>query len=247
MKLLIVDDEPNARTRLRRLIGKLEAPYEIVGEVGDGATALERCKVQAVEAVLLDIEMPGMDGLTVAKQLAQLDPPPAIILVTAYPQHALKAFEHGVQDYLVKPVRLERLRKALERIQLLTRPQHPAASEEQDSPPRRRHLSATRRGNIETVPVEEIHYLRAEQKYVSLYYAGGSLLIEDSLRTLEREFPDLFLRIHRNTLVARSQVQGLVKDPTGGYRVRLRDTGASLPVSRRHLPEVRRWLRGKRH
>ncbi len=241
MKLLIVDDEPHARTRLRRLIEKLGTAYEIVGEAEEGTTALARCKAQEVDVVLLDLEMPGVHGLTVAQQLTQLDPPPAILLVTAYPQHALKAFERGVQDYLVKPVRLERLQQALERVQTLTRPQQPA----KEPSHRRRFLSATRRGHIETVPVEEIYYLRAEQKYVTLHYAGGSLLIEDSLRTLEQEFPDLFLRIHRNTLVARRQMQGLIKVPEGGYRVRLRGLEETLPVSRRHLPEVRRWLRGK--
>lgn len=244
MKVLIADDEPLARERLRRLLAELGDEHQVVGEAPDGETALALCVREEPDVVLLDIEMPGMDGLEAAARLAQLDPPPAVVLVTAYPEFALDAFARRVADYLVKPVRRERLAAALDGVQIATRAQRQTPpSEPAADTPGRRHLSAPYRGGLRTVPIDEVLYLRATQKYVSVHYPGGELLVEESLKALEDEFADRFLRVHRNTLVARERVSGLEKAADGGVLICLRDCAECLPVSRRHLPEVRRWVR----
>lgn len=246
MKVMVVDDESPARQRLIRLLSEIPGDHELAGEATDGIEALELCRSQPVDLVLLDVQMPGMDGLDVARELATLDPPPAVILVTAYEQYALAAFENNVEDYLVKPVRRERLQAALERARVPTRAHRAALSGSTDeTPPRaRRHsLSAHYRGGLQTVPIEDIIYLQAEHKYVTVRHVGGELLVDESLKSLEDEFADLFLRIHRNALVARSRLSGLEKGTDGSTLVRLRDCKDHLPVSRRHLAEIRRWLR----
>jgi two-component system, LytTR family, response regulator AlgR len=242
VKILIVDDEGPARERLRRLLQEAGDHYEVVGEAGDGETALEACdNNEDIELVLLDISMPGMDGLETAARLAELAPPPVVILVTAHDAFALDAFERGVQDYLVKPVRRERLQAALERVRLPTRVQQDSLRE--PSPKRRRHLTAHYRGSLVAVPVEEVLYLQAEHKYVTVRHASGQILLDEPLKALEDEFSDLFMRVHRNALVSRRQVSGLDRAPDGSTLVRLRGCEERLPVSRRHLGEVRRWLR----
>lgn len=243
MRILIVDDEAPARQRLRRLLSELAGDYHVAGEAADGLAALEVCEKREVDLVLLDISMPGMDGLEVADRLAELDPPPAVILVTAYTEHALEAFEHRVDDYLVKPVRRQRLQAALDRVRVSTRPQRTALLESANPRGRRSRLSARYRGGLRSVPVAEVIYLQAEQKYVNLRHDSGQLLLDESLKALEEELGELFIRIHRNALVARWAVLGLEKGALGSTLVRLRGCAEGLPVSRRHLPELRRWLR----
>lgn len=244
MKVLVVDDESPARQRLVRMLSEMQGSYELAGEATDGIEAVEQCRTKPVDVVLLDVQMPGMNGLEAAKEIAQIQPPPAVILVTAYEQYALAAFEHQVEDYLVKPVRRERLQEALERVRVPTRPQRTALSNQEDLHPGRRHfLSAHYRGGLQTVPIENIIYLQAEHKYVTVRHTGGEILVDESLKSLEDEFPDLFVRIHRNALVAKARLSGLLKDSDGGVEVRLRDCPENLPVSRRHLAEIRRWLR----
>jgi two-component system response regulator AlgR len=244
MKVLVVDDESPARQRLIRMLSEMQGDYEIAGEASDGIEAVELCRSKPVDVVLLDVQMPGMNGLEVAKEITQVQPPPAVILVTAYEQYALAAFEHQVEDYLVKPVRRERLQEALERVRVPTRPQRIALSNKEDLYPGRRHfLSAHYRGGLQTVPIENIIYLQAEHKYVTVRHTGGELLVDESLKSLEDEFPDLFVRIHRNALVSKSRLTGLSKTSDGGVEVRLRDCAEHLPVRRRHLADSRRWLR----
>lgn len=244
MRILIADDEAPARQRLMRLISELGGDYELAGEAGDGERVLAACGEGDIDLVLLDIGMPGMNGLEAAGRLARLAPPPAVILVTAYEEYALDAFEHGVVDYLVKPVRRERLRAALERARVPSRPQRAALGErDPTAAPRRRQLTAHYRGGLLTVPVEDVIYLQAEHKYVTVRHPGGSILVEESLKSLEDEFADLFMRIHRNALVARRRLTGLVKDRGGGNLVCLSGCEERLAISRRHLPEVRRRLR----
>jgi two-component system, LytTR family, response regulator AlgR len=244
MKVLVVDDESPARQRLIRMLSEMQGDYEIAGEASDGIEAVELCRSKPVDVVLLDVQMPGMNGLEVAKEITQVQPPPAVILVTAYEQYALAAFEHQVEDYLVKPVRRERLQEALERVRVPTRPQRIALSNKEDLYPGRRHfLSAHYRGGLQTVPIENIIYLQAEHKYVTVRHTGGEILVDESLKSLEDEFPDLFVRIHRNALVSKSRLTGLSKTSDGGVEVRLRDCAEHLPVSRRHLADIRRWLR----
>jgi two-component system response regulator AlgR len=242
MRILVVDDEAPARERLRRLIEDLNEGHEIVGEAANGTEVVDKCIETDADLVLLDVQMPGLSGLDVAGELARLEPPPAVILVTAYPEYALEAFERKVADYLVKPVRRERLLEALQRLPLTTRPQRAGAQPVVD-PNRRRHLSAHYRGGVQTVPVDEVMYLLAEQKYVTVRHPQGRMLIDESLKALEQEFPDRFMRIHRNALVASDCLVGLEKGAEGASMAVLTGCEERLPVSRRHLPEVRRFLR----
>lgn len=242
MKILLVDDEAPALERLRRLIEELDGGYIIVGEATNGADAVAVARARDADVVLLDQKMPGMSGLETAAALEALDPPPAVVLVTAYPDYALDAFEHSVADYLVKPVRRERLAATLERLPRTTRPQQVLVGRnEQDEG--RRHLSAHYRGGVQTVLIEDVLYLLAEQKYVTVRHAGGRMLIDESLKSLEQEFPDRFVRIHRNALVAVRQLVGLEKAADGASLAVLSGCEERLPVSRRHLPEIRRFLR----
>lgn len=245
MKILIVDDEAPARQRLRRLLSEIQADYEVVGEAADGEQALDFCDDREVDLVLLDVRMPGMDGLEVAAHLAGLAPPPAVILVSAYAEYALDAFGRGADDYLLKPVRRERLEAALQRVRVPNRPQREALRQPSPAAPQRRQrLSAHYRGGLQSVPIDQVIYLQAEQKYVIVHHAQGQLLVDESLKSLEEEFAELFLRIHRNALVARRRMSGLQKSADGGgYLVCLRGCHERLSISRRHLAEVRRWLR----
>lgn len=239
MRVLIADDEPLARRRLHDLLDELGG-CEIVAEARDGREACEQAATLAPDVAILDIAMPVLDGLEAAHHLAELDSPPAVIFCTAYDEHALAAFDAHAVDYLVKPIRAERLATALERAARLrtepkSRPRLPAA--------RRTHLSARLRGMLRLIPVPDIHYLMAEEKYVTVHHHGGVDLIEDSLKSLEAEFGDTFLRIHRNCLVAPGCIRELSRDDEGREVVRLRHGDEALEVSRRCLPAVRKYLR----
>ena len=236
LKLVIADDEPLARERLRMLLAD-EAGVEVVAEAGDGQQVLDACAALHPHAVLLDIAMPGLDGLETARRLAGLVPPTAVVFCTAYDEHALSAFEAAALDYLVKPVRPERLAATLERV----RAYHAARPEQEGS--RRTQLCARLRGSLRVIPIEEVHYLQAEEKYVVVHHARGEDLIEESLKSLEIEFADRFLRIHRNCLVAREDIQELQRLADGRVLARLRRSDAALEVSRRCLPGLREKLR----
>jgi two-component system response regulator AlgR len=248
MNILVVDDEAQARERLRTLLlADIDGGYTLAGEASDGLQAIEICKSQRIDLVLLDVQIPGMNGLDTAQTLAALDPAPAVILVTAFEHETLDALGNQLAGCLVKPVCRERLLEALLRVRNPTTTRGVAAAVELDrkparSPPRR-GISAHYRGGLRTVPIEDVIYLRAEHKYVTVRHVDGELLVDDSLRALEQEFAELFLRIHRNALVARDRVSGLEKRSDGGAYIRLRDCPEQLQVSRRHLPEVRRWVR----
>lgn len=248
MNILVVDDEAQARERLRRLLADTDGRYTLAGEAADGLQAIEICKTQRIDLVLLDVQIPGMNGLDTARTLAALDPAPAVILVTAFKHDALEAFGDQSAGYLVKPVCGARLNEALRRVQNRTQSPSAVSVAETDSnrphTARRREISAHYRGGLRTVKVEDILYLRAEHKYVTVRHIGGELLVDESLRALEQEFADLFLRIHRNALVARDRVAGLEKRADGTSLMRLKDCPERLPVSRRHLAEVRRRMRG---
>lgn len=240
MKVLIADDEAPARDRLRRLVDEIGAPWEVTAEAADGAQALRLCGRTPIDVALLDVRMPGMDGLTCATALGSLETPPAVIFVTAYEEHALAAFEANAVDYLLKPIRRERLARALQRAQRLTQAQLTALGAQ---PAEQEHLVATYRGGMQRIAVDAVLYLRADQKYVVARHAGGEALLEESLRSLEERLGDRFVRVHRNALVARDAVVGLEKDAAGGCHLRLRGIPDRLEVSRRHLPEIRAWVR----
>ncbi len=243
MKALIVDDEPLARERLASLLREC-GNVEIVGEAGDGRAAVEAAARLAPELVLLDIRMPLMDGLEAARHLAGFDKPPAVIFCTAYDEHALAAFEASAVDYLVKPVRLERLRTALERARRFGAAALDRVAAASGAPSRQRsHLCARVRGNLVLVPVVDIVYLLAEDKYVVVHHTKGEVLIEEALKSLETEFVERFVRIHRNCLVSRDRLAGLTRAADGRIFAQIDGAAVALEVSRRNLPGLRKLVR----
>jgi two-component system response regulator AlgR len=244
MKILIVDDEQLARTRLRGMLQQLNG-YEVIAEAANGKQALEASQIHQPDVVLLDIRMPGMDGLEAAEHLSKLDTPPAVIFTTAYNDYALAAFKTHAVDYLLKPVRKEHLQQALTAAHRLNRAQLQAIGEAEARHAEPSHISARVKGNIQLIPVNEIYYFQAEHKYVTVGYPEGEVLIEDSLVTLEKKFPQRFMRIHRNALVATEYIAALEKDKQGHCHIKLKDCDKFLEISRRHLPAVRKFI--KRH
>jgi len=243
MKVLIVDDELPARQRLAAMLSGL-ADCEVAGEAGNGRQAVEMAEALAVDAVLMDIAMPVMDGLEAAQHLSGLEPRPAVIFCTAYDEHALAAFEAAAVDYLVKPVRLERLVEALERARRQRLAATPGLAGNAAAVQRQRtHLAARLRGNLRLIPIEDVYYLQAEEKYVLVHHARGEDLIEESLKSLEHEFADRFLRIHRNCLVANDEFLELKRLPDGQVQAVLRHGKLPLEVSRRCVPALRSRLK----
>ena len=239
MKVILVDDEPIARDRLRQLLADV-GDVDIVAEAGDGIEALHACAAHDPDLVLLDIAMPGVDGLEVARHLAAFEPRPAVVFCTAFDAHALSAFEAQAIDYLVKPVRAERLAAALERVRTFAAGRQHA---ETANGAERTHLCARLGGSLRLIPVEEVHYLQAEEKYVVVHHARGRDLIEESLKSLEDEFGERFVRIHRNCLVARHELMELRRAGDGHVHAVLRHGEHPLEVSRRCLPQLRAQLR----
>lgn len=232
MRVLIVDDEPLARARMAALLGEC-AGVEVVGNVGDGEAALAALGELQPDALLLDINMPGIDGVALAQRLAGRARP-QVIFCTAYEAHALKAFELGAADYLLKPVRLERLRDALQRAQrrLTDAPHEPAA-----------YLHGRLRGEQVRIALDEVICLLADEKYVVVQHRRGELLIEESLRQLEEAYPDQLIRLHRNCLVPPPRLLGLKTLADGRVLARLDGSELSPEISRRNLPAVRKLLR----
>ena len=242
MKILIVDDEQPARTRLRGMLQQLN-DYEVVAEAGNGKQALDASQTYRPDVVLLDIRMPGMDGLEAAEHLSKLDTPPAVIFTTAYNDYALSAFKTHAVDYLLKPVRKEQLQQALSAARRLNRAQLQAIGEAEAEHAEPSHISARIKGNIQLIPVDSIYFFQAEHKYVTVGYPDGEVLIEDSLITLEKRFSQRFMRIHRNALVAIDHIAALEKDTEGRCHIKLKDCDKALEVSRRHLPAVRKFIK----
>ena len=240
MRIVIVDDEPLARERLRRMIDAFPG-YDVVGEAGDGSSAVHCVNETAADTVLLDVHMPGMDGLQVARQLAAADVPPAVIFVTAHSEHALSAHNSHAAGYLLKPVRRDDLGAALTRASQPSRAQ--MASMEAGAPgDRRAYISARTRDGIERVAARDILYFWADQKYTTVYHMQGELLIEQSLLALEESLGDTFMRVHRKALVARRHIIGLRLDGPEGATLNVRHVREGVPVSRRRLSEVRALL-----
>ena len=247
MKILIVDDEQPARDRLRQLIGDL-GDYEVVGEAGNGEEAVSVTAETQPDIVLLDIRMPGVDGIQAAHHLNRLDPPPAIVFATAYDEYAIEAFEARAIGYVLKPVRRERLASALEQAARLAAGTVAEVAAASHMESRRKHVCSMSHGQLKLIPLEDVHYFQADQKYVCVYHGGGRDLIDDSLKSLEEEFAADFVRIHRGAVVAVASIERLEKTADGKHRVVLRD-GSQLPeneliISRRHLADVRQRLKG---
>ena len=240
MKVVIADDEPLARERLRSLLAE-HAGVEVVAEADNGLAALLACAEFHPDVVLLDIAMPGVDGLEAARHLAAFDPRPAVVFCTAYDAHALSAFEAAAIDYLMKPVRPERLSAALERARTFIGGREalaPAANQQA-----RTHLCARLRGSLRLIPVDDVHYLQAEEKYVVVHHARGEDLVEESLKSLEDEFGARFVRIHRNCLVARHELVELRRINDGRVQAILRHGKEPLEVSRRCVAGLRETVK----
>ncbi len=232
MRVLVVDDEPLARTRLAALLGECEG-CQVVGCVGDGEAAIAAIGELQPDLLLLDIDMPGLDGTAVAARLAGRSRP-QVVFCTAYENHALEAFELGALDYLLKPVRLERLREALQR----ARQRLQGAAREPTG-----YLHGRLRGEQVRIALDQVVCLLADEKYVAVHHAGGQLLIEDSLRQLEETYPEQLVRLHRNCLVPPARLLGLRTLADGRVLARLAGTTLEPEVSRRNLPALRRLLR----
>ena len=244
MKVLIVDDERPARDRLRQILAD-EADWDVVGEAANGLEALRLAGELAPDIVLLDIRMPGMEGIEAAHHLNAMDRPPAIVFATAYDQYAIDAFEARAIGYVLKPVRRARLVSALEQAARLVPGALSEAATTLDA--RRQHVCAHAHGELKLIPVDEVSCFRADQKYVAVDHDGGRDLIDDSLKSLEAEFGDRFVRAHRGALVAVDRIQRIDKNAEGKSRVVLRDDSQvddeELIISRRHVAEVKRRLK----
>ena len=240
LKVFIVDDETPARERLKELLGDIaaEVPASVVGEARHGVEAIELIPASDAQVVLLDIKMPGMGGLEVARHLGTLEQAPRIVFVTAHDRHAVEAFELNALDYLLKPVRAERLAAALRKASV---PEGERLEKASGEP--REYLSVPERHRIVLVPVRDILFLRAEQKYVTVRTPNREHLIEEPLVALEREFAARFVRIHRNCLVARAAIRGFERAPgeeeEAHWLILLEGVDEKLPVSRRQWPLVR--------
>ena len=243
-RILIADDEAPARQRLRDLLDECRDrfPLTLVDEARNGREVLEVLNREKVDIVLLDIRMPEIDGMEAARHIAGMPDPPAIIFTTAFDSYAIKAFEVNAIDYLLKPIRLERLLAALNKVRAAAPVSREALDAAANQP--RRHLSVHERGKIHLVPVAAILYLRAELKYVTVRTLEREFLVEESLTRLEEEFGDAFVRVHRNCLVAREAVAGFARnaeESESGWAVVIKGTGEKLPVSRRQHHVVKQF------
>lgn len=239
LKILVVDDEALARLRLRTLLSDCHATgLDAVQEASNAAQAMAILQREAFDLVLLDIHMPGVDGVSLAQAIATLPIPPAVVFVTAHAEHAVQAFELNAADYLTKPVRLERLQQALQKVERLVQVKRAVQPD-----PSQETLIIQDRGRTERVPVSEVLYLKAELKYITVRTAARSYILDGSLSELEEKYAAQFMRIHRNALIARRAVRALEKhfDPEEGegWAVRLNGLDELLAVSRRQLSAVR--------
>ena len=251
LKVFIADDEAPARARLKELLADVhgEIPVGVAGEAANGLEVIERLPASGAQVLLLDIQMPGMAGIEVARHLGRLERAPAIIFVTAHDRHAVEAFELNALDYLMKPVRADRLAAALKKARAAGPVQHERlenAGKLANAGPRE-FFSVTDRHRIALVPVSEVLYLKAELKYVTLRTRAGEHLIEEPLVNIEREFAQRFVRVHRNCLVARAAIRGFERSAGGAdedphWNVVLEGTPERLPVSRRQWPAVKSVL-----
>lgn len=240
MDILICDDEPLAIERLSRLVTQLG--HEVVAKATHGQQAIDLAHQYEPDVILLDIQMPEMDGLVCAQYLRQLDPMPAIVFCTAYDQHALDAFKSNAEGYLLKPVMQQDLEQVLAHITKLTQAQLSQLKQKENMEElnlKRNKIAAKTYRGVELVEIENIYYFLADQKYVTVRHKKGNVLIDETLKDLEQEFGDLFIRIHRNALVAVSYLEGLELISSGQYQVRCKDLDERLVVSRRHLPALR--------
>ena len=241
MDVLIVDDEPLARDRLTRMVEKIDH-CRVVAQVDTAAGALHAVRQHDPDVVLLDVRMPGADGLSAASGIADLEDPPAIIFCTAYDEYAVDAFGTEAVGYLLKPVKQSQLEAALGKTQKLNKVQLAALSERQPVRQQRSHISAKTRRGVELIPLHDVRFFIADHKYVTVHHVGGETLIDDTLKDLEGEFGNQFVRVHRNALVAVRHIEGMERASQGHYQIRLRDIEEKPIVSRRHVAKLRELM-----
>ena len=239
MDILICDDEPLAVERLSRLVSQLG--HHVVATAQHGKQALELVQIYEPDVVLLDIQMPEMDGLSCAQQLSQLNPMPAVIFCTAYDEHALQAIQSQAQGYLLKPIAKAELQHVLDNVTKLNQAQMSIIEKKEvmEEKNQRQQIAAKTYRGLELIPIENIYYFLADQKYVTVRHKHGSVLIDETLKDLEIEFSNKFIRIHRNALISLDYLDGLELIAAGQYQVRCRELEEKLAVSRRHLPLLR--------
>lgn len=239
MKIVVCDDEPLARERLSRLVA--EVGHDVVAQTKDGHETIDVVKTHSPDVVLMDVRMPGMDGIRCAHELKQLKTPPAIIFVTAYDHYAIAAFKAQAIGYLLKPPSKDELIEALDTATLLNNAQlnHLRHLEDPTAKPIRQHIAARTHRGVELIPLDDIYYFLADQKYVTVRHKGGTVLIDETLKDLENEFSDNFFRIHRNALLSLKYLEALESVGSGQYQVAMKGIDDRLSVSRRHLPSLR--------
>ncbi|WP_010114998.1 LytTR family DNA-binding domain-containing protein [Acinetobacter sp. P8-3-8] len=239
MDILVCDDEPLAVERLSRLVSQLG--HHVIATAQHGRQALDMVQQFEPDVVLLDIQMPEMDGLTCAQHLAHFNPMPAIVFCTAYDEHALQAIQSQAKGYLLKPIAKDELEAVLGNVTKLTQAQltNLEKKELMEEKVQRQQIAAKTYRGLELIPVENIYYFLADQKYVTVRHKNGSVLIDETLKDLETEFADRFIRIHRNALISLDYLDGLEMVASGQYQARCRELEERLAVSRRHLPLLR--------
>lgn len=241
--VLIADDEPLARERIRRLVEAVPG-YDVCGEAGDGDEVLAKIAQQAPDILLLDIRMPGMDGMEAAERIATLEAPPAIIFCTAYDHYAIQAFDVHAVAYLLKPVRREALAEALKRAGRVNRVQLQALTERNAG--NTEQLAIRTHRGTELIDIRGILYCEADQKCVTIHHVRGETVTDFTLKELENTYPEHLLRIHRHTLVGVRFIRALLRSHDGQNVIDLTDSYGQLPVSRRHATSVRQWLKEHR-
>ena len=232
VRVLVVDDEQLARQRLESMIDSIDG-YEVCGMASQGEEALELCRQLQPDIALLDIRMPVLDGMQTAEIMAKEDFRTKVIFTTAYDEYAIDAFEVAAQGYLLKPINKEKLEKVLMSV----------AAKAGFLADGRSHLSASSRGNIELIPLDNVRVLQAEHKYVTVYHTQGESILDESLKSLENEFPNSFKRVHRNALVSAAHVVSMEKNIDGQYELKVEDCDVQPLVSRRLVSEVRGWMK----
>lgn len=245
MNVLIVDDEPQARERLTRLVGELEGYTVLEPSATSGEEALALIDSLKPDVVLLDIRMPGLDGLQVAARLSERESPPAVVLCAGQDEFSLEALEASGASFVVKPASADALLRAVKKAERPNRVQLAAltlpAAQSGNGP--RSHISARTRKGIELIPLDQVVYFIADHKYVTLRHEAGEVLLDEPLKALEDEFGDRFVRIHRNALVARERIEKLQRTPLGHFQLYLKGlNGDALIVSRRHVAGVRKMM-----
>ncbi len=239
MKYLVVDDEFLARARLQELIKRIDPDAEII-ESENGEEAIQQFEAHNPTLALVDIRMPGIGGMELAYHLSAVEQPPAVIFTTAHNEYALQAFDANAIDYLLKPIQLERLKRALAKAGPLTAHQNQVLIEGEEQ---RTHIAVREKGRIKLIALKDVGFLKADSKYVVVKTMDAEYLINETLNQLEQELGDEFIRVHRNSLVSTRYLDGIEKIGDNTYQVFLHQFDDKLEVSRRQKPVIRNWIK----